>query len=170
MSLLLLLACRSPVITLIPGQSTLVSPTQYRRSQDFSISSLIELACDISLSTNLQWIIKNCTSTFCSYRIILESKVITTLSELYIPSRTLDYGLYELTLTVIMTDVPSKRTSSTVYVRVTATGITANPVQLGTSMITRGSDQDLLLDPGTFSVDPDQDYFDASVSINQSSL
>ena len=33
-------------------------------------------------------------------------------------------------------------------------------------MITRGSDQDLFLDPGTFSVDPDEDYFDGTVRIN----
>jgi hypothetical protein len=66
-----------------------------------------------------------------------------------------------------MTEVPSLTSSSTVYVRITATGITANPVQLGTSMITRGYQQDLLLDPGSFSVDPDEDSFDPTVSINE---
>lgn len=131
---------------------------------------MIELACDVSLSTTLKWTVKNCTSTFCSFPITLRPTVITTLSELYIPSRTLDYGVYELTLTVLMTDVPSMRSSLAAYVRVTATGITANPVQLGTSMITRGSDQDLFLDPGTFSVDPDEDYFDGTVRINQFSI
>jgi hypothetical protein len=164
---LFIIGCYSPIITLIPGGSSLPFPIQYRRSQDFSISSMIQLNCDISLSTNIKWTIKNCTSTDCSFQIILSQKVITTFSELYIPARTLPYGVYELALTVIMTDAPSLKTSSAAYVRITATGITANLVQLGTSMITRGDQQDLLLDPGSFSVDPDEDSFDPSVSIDE---
>ena len=35
----------------------------------------------------------------------------------------------------------------------------------GTSMIAHGRSQDLLLDPGTNSVDPDADTFNASVII-----
>ncbi|CAF4174874.1 unnamed protein product, partial [Adineta steineri] len=134
----------------------------YRRSQDFSISSMIEFNCDGSLSTTTKWTIKNCTSISCSFEILLNEKVMTTFSELYIPSRTLAYGVYQLTLTVIMIDSPNLKSSSSVYVRITATGITANLVQLGTSMITRGDQQDLLLDPGRFSVDPDKDTFDAT--------
>ncbi|CAF4029339.1 unnamed protein product, partial [Adineta steineri] len=128
----------------------------YRRSQDFSISSMIQFNCDGSLSTTKKWTIKNCTSTSCSFEIVLNEKVMTTFSELYIPSRTLAYGVYQLTLTVTMIDSPNLKSSSSAYVRITATGITANLVQLGTSMITRGDQQDLLLDPGTFSVDPDE--------------
>ncbi|CAF4104041.1 unnamed protein product, partial [Adineta steineri] len=154
--------CYSPTITLIPGQSSLSSPMSYRRSQDFSISSMIQFNCDGSLSTTTKWTIKNCTSTSCSFEIILNEKVMTTFSELYIPSRTLAYGVYQLTLTVTMIDSANLKASSSVYVRITATGITANLVQLGTSMITRGDQQDLLLDPGTFSVDPDEDTFDAT--------
>ncbi len=161
-----IIGCYSPTVVLIPGQSTLASPLQYRRSQDFSISSMIQFNCDSSLSTITKWTVKNCTNTFCSFQIDLNTKIITTFSELYIPSRNLDYGTYELTLTVTIVDSPNLKSSSSVYVRITATGITANLVQLGTSMITRGSQQDLLLDPGTFSVDPDEDSFDASVCIN----
>jgi hypothetical protein len=160
-----LAGCYSPTVTLIPGQSTLVSPTSYRRSQDFDISSIIEFNCNGSLSMITRWTIKNCT-TICLFQIELNTKVITTLSELYVPSRSLDYGTYEITLTVTMVDSPTLKTSSSIYVRITATGITANLVQLGTSMITCGNDQDLLLDPGTFSVDPDEDSFDASVSLS----
>ena len=160
------IACYSPVVILIPGQSNLMSPLQYRRSQDFFISSMIQLNCDISLSINIQWTITNCTSASCSLPINLNKKVITTLSELYIPSRNLDYGIYQLTCTVTMTAVPSLKSSSSVFVQITATGITANLVQFGTSMITRGNDQDLFLNPGTFSVDPDEDFFNASVSNN----
>ena len=39
-----------------------------------------------------------------------------------------------------------------------------NLVQLGTSMITNGHEKDLKLDPGTFSVNPDENSFNGSVS------
>ncbi|CAF3751894.1 unnamed protein product, partial [Rotaria sp. Silwood1] len=154
-------SCFSPTVILIPGKSSLTSPLQYRRSQDFSIISIIQLNCPGLISTITTWTIKNCSSS-CSYQIQLNEKVITTLSELYIPSRTLDYGVYELKLTVTLVDLPSLTSSSSAYVRITPSGITANLVQLGTSLITRGNQQDLLLDPGTFSIDPDEDSFDAS--------
>ncbi len=54
--------------------------------------------------------------------------------------------------------------SSSAFVKITPSGITANLVQYGTSMITRGHEQDLLLDPGTYSVDLDTDTFNATVS------
>ncbi|CAF4445943.1 unnamed protein product, partial [Adineta steineri] len=100
----------------------------YRRSQDFSISSMIQFNCNGSLSTTKKWTIKNCTSIR-SFPIQLNSKISTTLSELYIPSRTLDYGIYELTLTVTMIESLDLKSSSSAYVRITATGITANLVQ-----------------------------------------
>ena len=154
------------MITLIPGQSTLISPLQYQRGRDFSISSVLQLNCDISLSTITRWTIKNCTATSCLSSFSIDRRIITTTSELYIPSKSLNYGTYELQFTVIMSDAPNVTSSSAVYVQITPTGVIANLLQMGTSMITRGSQQDLLLDPGTFSIDLDEDSFDASVSVN----
>ena len=65
-----------------------------------------------------------------------------------------------------MSDAHNVTASSAVYVQITPTGVITNLLQMGTSMITRGSQQDLLLDPGTFSIDLDEDTFDASVSVN----
>ncbi len=156
-------ACHPPTVTLIPGTSTLLSPLQFRRNQDFYIVSIIDLNCNDTLTTITQWIITNCTSV-CSNRIQLDQTIITTLSELYIPARTLVYGTYELILTVTMNNYPSLTTSSSVYVQITPSGITANLIQLGTSMITSGHQLDLRLDPGTYSVDPDANIFNSSVS------
>ncbi|UJR25703.1 hypothetical protein I4U23_007054 [Adineta vaga] len=153
--------CFAPTITLVPGLSTLSSPIQYRRSQDFFIVSIITLNCNNSLSFKIQWTVMNCTS-FCSNSIQLDSTIATTLSELYIPARTLSYGLYKLTLTVTMVNMSSLSSSSSVYVQISATGIVANLVQYGTSMITRGNQQKLQLDPGSYSVDLDGDSFNAS--------
>jgi hypothetical protein len=161
----IILACFSPTITLIPGTSSLTSPIQFRRIQDFYISSNIEFHCNNSFYLITEWTIKNCTNSICSYEIQFDPTIIQTkVSELYIPSRTLAYGIYELKLTVTMISSSNLISSSSAFVRITPSGITANLVELGTSMITRGNQQELKLDPGTYSVDLDGYIFDANVS------
>ncbi len=160
------LGCFSPVITLIPSTSSLLSPLQFRRNQDFYLSSYLQLNCNSSLSTITKWTINNCTSN-CSFQIQMGQIIITTLSELFIPAKTLDYGTYQLTLTVTMIAAPHLISSASAYLKITSSNITANLVQFGTSMITRGYQQDLLLDPGTFSVDPDTTTFNTSVSFSR---
>ncbi|CAF4160578.1 unnamed protein product, partial [Adineta steineri] len=152
-------ACLPPTVTLIPD----TSPIEFRRSQNFYISSIIQFNCNSSLSMTTKWTIKNC-SLNCSHKITLDQQIITTLSELYIPSRTLAYGTYQLELTVTMINLPSliRSTSSSVYIRIIPSAITANLVQLGTSMITRGNQQHLTLDPGTFSINPNENLFDTN--------
>jgi hypothetical protein len=159
------LDCFPPIITLIPSTSSFSSPLQFRRSQDFFLSSYLQLNCNGSLATTTKWTIHNCTST-CSNQIQMDPIVITTSSELFVPSKMLVYGIYQLTLTVSMIAAPNLISSKSAYVQITPSGITANLVQFGTSMITRGHQQDLLLDPGTFAVDPDSNIFNASVSFN----
>ena len=150
-------------MTLIPSTSTFSAPLQFRRNQDFFVSSNIELNCNVSLSTIIQWTISICNST-CSSSFSFDQSVKTTLSELYVPARILPLGIYQLTLTVSMSVSSSLRSSASAYVRITSSGITANLVQLGTSMITSGYQQNLKLDPGTYSVDPDISQFNGSVS------
>ena len=94
----------------------------------------------------------------------IDQTIPRTFTELYVPSRTLPFGIYELKLTVTMVISRNLTSSSSAYVQITPSGITANLVQYGTSMITRGYHQDLLLDPGTYSIDLDQDIFNATVS------
>ena len=137
---------------------------QFRRNQDFYISSNIQLNCNNSLSIITKWSINNCTSGNCSSPIQIDQSVSTTFSELYIPARTLPYGIYQLKLTVTMVVSPHITAFSSAYVKITPSGITANLVQYGTSMITRGHQQDLILDPGTYSADPDGYIFNATVN------
>jgi hypothetical protein len=54
--------------------------------------------------------------------------------------------------------------SSSTFVTITPSGIKANLVQYGTSMITHGYEQDLILDPGTYSADIDGYTFNATVN------
>jgi hypothetical protein len=95
-----------------------------------------------------------------------DNTLITTFGELYIPGRTLPYGLYELKLIVTSVYSSNLTISSSAFVKINPSGITANLVQLGTSVITRGNEQDLKLDPGSYSVDPDESSFNANVNIS----
>jgi len=52
--------------------------------------------------------------------------------------------------------------SRSIYLLITPSGITANLVPLGTSMITNGIRQDLRFNPGEYSIDLDDDHFNAS--------
>ena len=88
----------------------------------------------------------------------------TSTSELYVPARILDYGTYELKLSVTMAAVPQLISRASAYATINPSGITANLVPFGTSMITRGHEQDLMLDPGSYSADPDALILNASVS------
>ena len=155
----MLSACRSPSIVLIPSGSTLINPLKFRRSRDFSIVSLIELNCNDSTSIQSQWILKNNSNV-----IPFDSQIETTFSELFIPARKLPFGTFELELIITLNKYPSLNHSSSVYVEITPSGITANLVQLGTSMITSGFEQDLKLDPGTYSINFDENTFDKDVS------
>ncbi|CAF1687698.1 unnamed protein product, partial [Adineta ricciae] len=125
-------SCYAPTITLIPGQSSLVSPLQYRRSQDFSITSMTVFNCSGSLSTITKWTITNCTS-ICSDQLQMDQTITTTSSELYIPAKTLGYGIYKLTLNITMADAPSLKSSSSVYVQIIQSDITVNFIQLALS-------------------------------------
>ena len=147
------------------GASSLASPVVLRRSEDLFVSSSVQINCTDTLSINTQWTIHNCISN-CSSQIQLDHTIATTSIELFIPAETLAYGTYQLTLTIFMRHAPHLSSSASVYIKITPSNIMVNLVQLGTSIITHGYSQDLLLDPGTFSIDPDITFFNTDVSIN----
>ena len=159
------LACSSPIITLTPVSSSLVSPLIFRRSQEISITSYLQLQCNGSLATIRRWTITRCTPICSSAALSLPSSIILTLSELFLPPRSLEYGTYELRLSVGISVAHEWTSTASVYVTIIRSPITPHLLPLGTSMITHGHGQDLLLDPGTYSFDPDALPFNASVSI-----
>ncbi|CAF3695439.1 unnamed protein product [Rotaria sp. Silwood1] len=153
-------SCFSPIITLSPSNSSLTSPLQYRQSEDFSISSYIQLNCNSSLSIITKWIISTCIST-CSFPSYLGQTIKTHLSEIFIPARTFNYGIYKLTLTVTMSIASYLTSSISAYVKIILSNLTVNIIQFGTSMITQGYQQDLILDPEKYSINPDTNTFNA---------
>jgi hypothetical protein len=153
------------VITLTPASSSLASPLTFRRSQAVSISSYLQLRCSASLSTTIRWTITRCTPICSSATLQLPASIVTTLSELLLPARTLDYGTYEVKLSVTMVAAPRWTSTASAFVTIIPSPIVPNLMPLGTSMIVHGRSQDLRLDPGTNSIDPDAATFNASVSI-----
>jgi len=153
--------CNSIIINLIPQSNLRTQAYQYRRSQDFYILSTIKFNCNKTLSTIKKWSIKNSTNENSS-EIEFDKKIITSRSELYIPSNTLRYGIYQLELRVTTKDNSSLTHSSSVYVEISSSGVTANLVPLGTSVVTSGDQQNLILNPGNYSQDPDGFEFNSS--------
>jgi hypothetical protein len=99
----------------------------------------------------------------CVNPIPIDPTILTTFSELYIPAGALPIGIFELRLVVSMMNSSSVASTLSAYVRIEPGGIVANLLQLGTSMITIGDQQDLQLNPGVYSIDLDEDVFNASV-------
>jgi hypothetical protein len=116
------------------------------------------------------WEVINCSSACTNAIPFSSSLVITTSSELTVPARALDLGLYQLKLTVTMQGAPHLTSSVSVHVRINPSGVTANLIPLGTSIVTSGQQRDLLLNPGSYSIDPDTDVFNANVSTLQASI
>ncbi len=137
------LGCNPPRITLIPDTSILLNPLQFRRNKDFFISLNIELNCNQSLSIIWRWTINNGTVPMA-----ISWSILTSWSEVYIPSRTLSYGIDQLNLIVSMTALASLTSTVSGYIEIPISGITVNLVPLGTLMINSGHEQDLLLNPG----------------------
>ena len=59
-------------------------------------------------------------------------------------------------------------TSAVTYVKIIPSPVTVNLIQLGPSVITHGQQQTLILDPGSYSIDPDSDLFNTSVCVSMS--
>lgn len=150
-------------MTLIPTQSNLLSPLQFRRSQHFYLSSVAQVICNSSLDLLRQWTIYQCLGFICLTPTQLDPTIPTTDADLYVPARALPLGLYQFTLTLRMPLPPHLQSTTSLYIRINPSDITPNLVQLGTSMITSGVEQDLELNPGSFSIDPDSSAFNATV-------
>ena len=159
------LAGFSSSVTLIPiSASNLSFSLEYRRSQDLFFTSRIESNCNNALSTHFQWSLNNCALSNCLDAFPLDPTLLATITtkELDIAARTLPSGISERKYSVPMNLSSNFTTKKLAFVRITSFGITGNLVSLGTSMISSGSEGDLQLYPGLYSLDPDENQFNAS--------
>jgi hypothetical protein len=109
-----------------------------------------------------EWTITNCIP-ICSFQIQFDGSIDSSSNELFIPARSLVYGICELKLTVTTVELTTLTSSVVTYIKIIPSNIVVNLVKLGTSMIISGHQQDLNLDPGLFSVNPDVPTFNSDV-------
>lgn len=148
----------SPIIKLFPQP-----PFQLRRNEDFYVTSHIHFNCTENSSTSTTWIVSSCPST-CSEEAQLNQSIETANNDLFIPAQTLNYGRYELKLTVTPIALPALTTTSLVHIEIFPTGIITNLLPFVMSKITHHYRQDLILNPGKYSIDLNAITFDSTVS------
>ena len=124
---------------------------------------MINMKCLDSPVIETKWSIFNCTLN-CSVKADIDPSIITTFSEIFFREKSLPYGLYQMTLTVTMVQVPSIKAEVSYFVRIKPSGINANLLKYGTSFVSSGEDKNLTFNPGLHSINPDESEFNASVS------
>lgn len=159
---LFILDCSAPIIELSPS-SSLGMPLIFRPNQDIFISSDIKINCSQSLSIRRKWTIRNW-SLICSDPTDFYPSIDTTRNDLFIPARTLANGIYELNFTVFMTNIPEVFSSAFVYIEIMHSTLMTHLIESDRSMIIHDIHEDLLLDPGQFSLDRTRIAFDTDVN------
>ena len=75
----------------------------------------------------------------------------------------LDYGLHEIKLTVTINNLTHLSTEAKIYLNVVCSAVIVRLIPSDVSSVSHHHRQDLKLDPGSFSIDPDADTFNTSV-------
>ncbi|CAF4520061.1 unnamed protein product, partial [Didymodactylos carnosus] len=157
--------CNLPYITFDTYNPILRWARQVLLSKQFSVSAYTSLNCSMSLYNTKQWTIAQCdtTSQLCTRTKTLDN-IINGLSssktaEISIPAQTLPYGSYQFNYTVYMNLKQTFLSYTTTYIEVIQSSIVVNMLPNGTSSITRGMSQNLDLEPGIWSIDPDSTSF-----------
>ena len=136
---------------------------EYQRNEYFLISSIVKVNCSLSHSIISKWTINLCIP-ICSQQLNIDSILNTNLTEIFIPSRILNYGLYQLKLTIIINLFSSQLSSSSItYIKITPSDIIVNLIPYGTSLITIGKEEDLYIYPSNYSFNQDESYFNEKV-------
>ena len=160
--------CKRPRVTI----KDVYAPLFYRpyivpRKDAFTLSAEANLDCGTTVKTNDTWSVDEVDTQFGHMLrgVDIESLASRTNFDFAIPARFLPYGLYRVTYSVVM-DGPSDAFSDRVvtYIRVVKSPLIARLMQGVESTLVRGWGQDVTLDPGRFSLDPDLESGESQVS------
>lgn len=155
--------CYPPIINRLIPTAKLQQPKAYGKRRSFYVTASVSFQCVGSRLRHYEWRVYNQTSNR-SYLVQFPRSVENRAKQIFIPGGMLGYGLYEFRLTVNILAFQGMNATDSTYVEITQSNNTANLVKFGTSMITNNYDQNLVLDPGHHSVDPDTRKFNATVS------
>lgn len=148
-----------PLIKLVPTASFPSLAWKFRPNENLYISSHIEIDCIQSVLVKHKWTITNVLNGY-----VINQSINLSQEDLIIPAQTLSDGLYQIDLTVVITDFPSLQSSSSVYVEISRSTIDVNMLAFDASAIRHPYQQDLRLDPGQFSFDLTGNIYNPTVS------
>ena len=155
--------CYQPDIRRLSPNTVMPRPKTYGKRRSFHVTADVTIRCASLYVTHFEWqIYKHSSNT--SSLVQLSLSVKKQGKRISISAGTLDYGVYEFRFTANISAFRNMSSTRSSYIEITESNSTANPVKFGTSMITSGHSQDLVLDPGQYSIDPDTRQFNPSVS------
>ncbi|KAK4308077.1 hypothetical protein Pmani_020206 [Petrolisthes manimaculis] len=149
----------SQLLVVMERNATLDSPISITRAEKLWVRSVAKVNCTVpGINLDISWVVMNINETEV---VKLPETVDTTKGTLYLPPRTLHYGLYSVTViyNVSMTNEDGVLVWETITgesgVNVGKSDLVVVAVKGGAPRIRRGTLQTLNLNPGHFSFDPD---------------
>ena len=140
-------------------------PVIFGENQSIEINSSITFPCNQTLSITTQWTISICLST-CSNLIQLDPSIKTSEADLVIAAQILSFRVYKIELTVTMVNHPFLSSSASTYIEIVRSNILVNLIPLNATTIVQNVEEDLVLNPGEFSIDSNQKTINKSVCFN----
>ena len=135
----------------------------FYRHENITLRSVITFDCPNVTSRRLAWTIHNQADG----RAIVPS-VPTDQSEFSLPARLLPHGKYRFTFSVQLSDAAAVLLASKAFliIEILSSVIQVNLLASPLSTISHGVSQDLILNPGQYSIDPAETSFPAEVSLS----
>ena len=145
--------CAQPNVE-IDQSFPLVSPVSVYRSALLSLSTVTYFACNSSYILTYTWLASRMDI---AQTIDLTTNPTSASSQLIISANSLAYGLYNFTfrVEVAMWDNSVLSNSANTFVQIVPTGLAVYALRNGISSILIGSQQKLVLNPATYSIDLD---------------
>ena len=146
-----------PIIKLRPQL-----PLRFRQSEDFYLTRHVQFTCTEKPLTTSSWDVLSCSLT-CPNATQLFKSGARISNHVFIPAQTLSFGHYELRLTVKTLTSPPLTTTLIIDFDILPTNILTRLLPFDIPTITHHQQEDLLFDPGKYSIDPSTITFDSTV-------
>jgi hypothetical protein len=131
---------------------------EYKFDEEIHIYPEIELYCQELLLTKSEWTISNLNESNSTIEIIS--------NELFLPSKFLKFGFYEIKLKMILISSITLTLTESINIQIIPTNkIIVNLIQSEVSKITIGENQELFLEPSKYSFHQDGSEFIKNVCL-----
>ena len=147
-----------PTINVLPR-----SPFRIRRMEDIYITPIVSFNCNEKSPTSMKWSLISCPS-MCPNESSFNQSINTARNELFLPFESLNYGFYEIKLTVTATSPPFLSATTVVHIEIIPKNIIISLLPVDGTKIIHHYAEDLLFDPGKYSIDSNRITINHKVS------